>query len=475
MSAGVYFGDALTVVLAKHCTENPVAHALWRRGEQAQVQWDDGRYVITKPAVPWVTDTEVNYLDLCPTTEMVSFLPAKAECVVVGDGYTTRYDPWDHPKRQTGRIGRVVRKVLTPEGMAKCSGDDIEDFVTRVKAELALIKGTTVDLVSGPDIAHYYGLDGDQTTVGSCMQGQPEHWFDLYALNSKVKMLVAVRPDGMMVGRALVWETDNGGTVVDTVYGDGVARKMIEDEATRRGWGQPNTGMTVSLEHAIHDAYPYVDSFCNLSTGLKKLRVGWAAGYDRELRDTNGGGHYHECTQCGVEVDGDDAFWSDYSGPYCEYCWSEATCQHCNEYIGFRNGDFCESCLDRYVCTDCGEDTHAGTTNGYCDRCLPNHTCTGCEGVWHEDDLTDGVCASCADTLCDTCEEVKDDADEVIALRGTAQGVRYDWSAADYVPYTYTVTIVRCKSCEFSRLTDMVAALAAKEDAAQRADAIVYA
>lgn len=445
MADNMTLGTMFYGVVFAHCHQNPVANLFILRQRQPEYNCDtDGRYTIKTPAVPFLTDGEANYLELCPDTEMVSFLPASAM-----DGAVI--NPWEHPKRQKGRIGRVVRKVLTPEGLSRCTGDDIEDFVTRVKAELALIKGTKVDLVSGPEIARYYGLDSDETTVGSCMQGQPEDWFDLYSLNSKVKLLVAVRPDGVMTGRALVWDTDNHGTVMDSVYGDGVGKRLLDEEADRRGWGTPDTGMTVSLEHARLDAYPYVDSFRHLNTDKMKLRVGWAVGYDTVLDSQDGGGMGLLCTSCGAQCDEDNTYWSAYTGPYCEECWSERSCGDCGEYIGYGYGD-------------------------YCNGCLPDHTCRGCEEVMDHYSLTDGYCAACADLLCETCQEVKDSGDEVITMRRRETGHRYNFVTRRYDdPYTYIVTVSRCRDCEVSRLTDMVTALAAKADAQARADAIVYA
>lgn len=56
---------------------------------------------------------------------------------------------------------------------------------------------------------------------GSCMLDKPKHHFDLYNLNDNIKLLALLDNDtGKLKARAILWDTENHGIVMDKIYSD---------------------------------------------------------------------------------------------------------------------------------------------------------------------------------------------------------------------------------------------------------------
>ena len=168
-------------------------------------------------------------------------------------------------------------------------------------------------------------------------------FFGIYEENSgRCQLLVLVDSEEKTLGRALVWHTDQGLTVMDRVYGNDVTIEMFQREAVIRGWHRRryNTydyerwwidpegnelvlDLSVTLDVTEFDYYPYVDTFKFLDRAKFQLSNSISSGYDVCLDSTDGYvGDRHYCENCSDLIDDDNVWWAS-GDAYCEYCYDE--------------------------------------------------------------------------------------------------------------------------------------------------------
>lgn len=197
--------------------------------------------------------------------------------------------------RNSIKIGRLVRALLTVLG-EKPTDAQIEDFVNKFKASYDIMNDalSRFDVVSGRKIAYWYNCDhycddddGGGTLSNSCMKEVDSNYFEIYVKNpDKCRLVIMydtkgkVGEDGKykssrIVGRALLWNTDQGDTVMDRVYYtndsdvDLFKRFAFHNNwIVRRGgtsWdsatGVVSKSFSISLGEWKFDEFPYVDTF----------------------------------------------------------------------------------------------------------------------------------------------------------------------------------------------------------------------
>lgn len=416
----------------------------------------------------FTTDTDWGWADLGKEPGTIGVLPSGA--------FDETYDDdqrYGHKKYREGKPGKLLRQLMTPDGLAAITESDVEDLANRIKA------ATTVDetgfaLLRGEAIADAY--HERDTPIDSCMVGKPTEWFALYAENPEVCGLLIHRDGrGRIDGRALVWETDQG-TVMDRVYGSDAMHRAFANVATARGWMRgyyrdftrpgeakpisPHPDLTVRLANIRFAHYPYVDTFAYLDLDGSCLRNFWGR-YDHALHSQYGDPNLlARCADCGTTIaDEDDAYPGEDGRTYCDDCIGDHQCDWCNEWTG--DGSLCDPCREEHQCADCGsleEDLtmNANGDKGWCDRCLPNATCATCDAV--EGDLTDGWCDDCAAKVCPNCC-----AEAPLITIYQHQTYRtYDrdvlWS---HKRRAYCATRVTCRNCECDRLAGILDGLRA--------------
>lgn len=128
----------------------------------------------------------------------------------------------------------------------------------------------TFELVDGEALWHTY-RDGPQ----SCMKGKKSQSMLYWSNPDKVKIL-RIYDQGKFTGRALVWLTDQGETVMDRVYpGNGTLAYAARAYAKSQGWNYKTFDSvgedfaekkpyTVTLKHVTNRRLPYLDSFSRL-------------------------------------------------------------------------------------------------------------------------------------------------------------------------------------------------------------------
>jgi len=204
------------------------------------------------------------------------------------------------------KIGRLVRSILTTSKITFTS-KEIEDFVNSYKSTYDLIKNALLKfkLVKGSEIEYWYNRGnyegyGRSTLGNSCMSEADSSYFDIYSNNNNCSLLILFSNNGeivdgeyksdKIVGRALVWNTDQGDTFIDRIYtNDDSDVDLFKKYAEDKGWWykstqNSNTGFnasngktskeakySVSLEKTRFEHYPYLDSFPYINFDEKKI------------------------------------------------------------------------------------------------------------------------------------------------------------------------------------------------------------
>lgn len=192
-------------------------------------------------------------------------------------------DRWisDDKYRCTIKYGKALRKILQQQSIT-FDDQTIESLVNKLRS--AYVFNGKIDIVEGEEIRkwyHYRNYSGSNTdTLGnSCMRHQScQDYFDIYTKNKdKVRMIIATDDDNKLIGRAILWNTDNIGLFCDRIYGNLVTIEAIKKYAKSIGayvkkHQSYNDSSVVSTIGEIFDAeiqvtlkggfeqYPYMDT-----------------------------------------------------------------------------------------------------------------------------------------------------------------------------------------------------------------------
>lgn len=291
------------------------------------------------------------------TQEMTYTLPNK-------DTVMTENNRWEKKGRQSGKYGKILRKVLVEQvPKFKINDSELEQLVNHLKA---CADNGEFQIVSGEDIQYWYdgdryADDEDTGTLGSsCMRHNPSY-MELYANNPDVCQMVILVKDDLLYGRALLWQ----GKWMDRIYGSDSIITAFKAYAKKKGfhsksaqnsdnfdrWINPETGeeyyenITISLDTDC-EYYPYADTFffIDLDGGMI---ANSEIGHGAQLRSTDG--DLYDDERVYDEYDGryirsDDAVYMDYMEYFTHadntrYC--EITCEHYLEEdtVALSNGD----------------------------------------------------------------------------------------------------------------------------------------
>jgi len=196
---------------------------------------------------------------------------------------------WSFKGRVHAKPAAAIKKILKD-----VSEKDLDIFTSLYKAATAH-KDFIFDIVNGKDIKKYYhvntykkGENISGTLTNSCMKHEHcQHLFDLYIQNTEVcQMLIMLDNDGMLLGRALLWnavdvETGIEKKVMDRIYcvNDSTNVHYFKEWADDNGYiarrSQKWTDclyfesygksfkckLSVKINPQIFTKYPYVDTF----------------------------------------------------------------------------------------------------------------------------------------------------------------------------------------------------------------------
>ena len=211
------------------------------------------------------------------------------------------------------KIGRLVRSIMTKNSIEFVE-KDIEDFVNQYKSsfDVSINAMANFKIVTGKEISYWYNeknYESQGSTLGnSCMKDVPPSYFDLYTKNSNCSLLILYSnqfrnfkfvkdSEGVpkfeskkICGRALVWKTDEGDTVMDRIYTNRDSDiSLFKKFAQERGWiyktsqdsyyhSQLTDGKTfftkkysISLDEVEFEKYPYLDTMQFIYKWDKKI------------------------------------------------------------------------------------------------------------------------------------------------------------------------------------------------------------
>ena len=132
----------------------------------------------------------------------------------------------------------------------------------------------------------YHGSDIGSLDTSCMRHGSCSSYMSFYEKNG-VKLAVMKDDNDLLIGRALIWETDKG-TVMDRIYGNDITISKFIQYAVNNNWWHKEyqasssgmfklgdkyeDGFTVKLKDTgSYDYYPYCDSFKYLDTSKKTL------------------------------------------------------------------------------------------------------------------------------------------------------------------------------------------------------------
>lgn len=288
---------------------------------------------------------EVRALSVRKDVFEIAFTPKGKELVYSNEQTRT----WSRENRQTGKPGRIIRKVLVKDYKER----DVELFSNQLKAELMDLGEFMI--VSGDDICKWYDQDNYYKIAGtlgnSCMKySSCQCFFEVY--KDLAKMLICVK-DGLLLGRAILWDID-GQRYMDRVY---VCMDYLEEQFYQYAmdnkwtirennsllydendqyWLEASDGyknakvLDITLQCKYkYDRFPYMDSFRYFDPETLTLYCKFPSFTTIWLSSTEG--FYEEA--------------------------SEYTCPRCGETVRVYDEDdhpwYWSELLEEYICPDC--------------------------------------------------------------------------------------------------------------------------
>lgn len=265
-------------------------------------------------AAPAEDDSALDYLSVSSDDpQRISYLtPVRAAAIEATAEDSAAL--WTSSKRYHGRPAVVASRILGGAASLK----DLEVFSNVYKAAAGIVK-FDFKVVSGEAIRHWYHegtyVKGCGGSLGqSCMKHPVcQGFLDLYVDNDDaISMLVMVDKNGMLLGRALLWDFDladgSRARVMDRIYtakDDDLPYhfKMWAQEngymhKSAQKWnnsldfienGQPvRKRLSLRLKSHRYDAYPYMDTFKFLNGRNGELSNHLAAGVTKTLSSADG-------------------------------------------------------------------------------------------------------------------------------------------------------------------------------------------
>ena len=170
-------------------------------------------------------------------------------------------------RRKRGRVTVFLRYVVKEYGIS-FTPQQIERLAYLIGEMLPKRDAFAFEIVNGEEL---YDCYQDDDGPASCMRG--ETYVQMYADNPDVCEMVIIKRDGEYFGRALLWHTDQGKTVLDRIYpNSGIHVELLKQYAIEQGWDylqnqsydEPlvsRATYSVTIRKNSNGEYPYMDTF----------------------------------------------------------------------------------------------------------------------------------------------------------------------------------------------------------------------
>ncbi len=274
-----------------------------------------------------LTTKDINYITN-RKEGLISYLPSNRPHIMNED-YT-----WSRQGRESGRAGRVIRKLFDSRFISRYLTDkDFEDFTNLYRSEFN-DQGLQFILHDCDAIGNVYNMDRYEnggTLDNSCMNGDGDY-MEMYESNRSMQILALVNDRGELCGRALVWHNVivNGNpsrtiTFMDRVYvSDDFMFEMFVRYAIDKKWyykvNYKNGGniqqffnpdgekedlkLMVNLDTEF-DSYPYIDTLCYGGDGFLSNDPSDTMYTYQNTGGSRDGGYWDDINDCSIS-DSDD-------------------------------------------------------------------------------------------------------------------------------------------------------------------------
>lgn len=173
-------------------------------------------------------------------------------------------------RRRSNTFGSFLRNVAPEHGLTLTDIREVDKLLTLGFADLYNYE---FEIVSGNDIIEAYDNGPESCMAGASFNGIS--FLQWYADNPDRIRLLKILRNGEYIGRALIWKTDCGATVLDRIYpsdqGPHIAAAICY--ADDQGWDyrtNHHCADAITAHRKIyqctlpanrHNLYPYIDSF----------------------------------------------------------------------------------------------------------------------------------------------------------------------------------------------------------------------
>lgn len=332
-----------------------------------------------------INEEEINYITF-RNNGMISYMPKGKEQLINDDG------TWKKEGRQEGKPAKVIRKLFTDKAVKLFKESGLDCFNNIYKSyfntELEL---TSLDRLSIKEVYKMDRRDGGGSLNSSCMNGDSEY-LDIYENCESLRILILKDKDGLLCGRALVWNIGEL-TLMDRVYvsddymfqmffdyaqKNNMIRKYQQSWYNKSNWLKPNGEKFKEYFKIYTDTdwskYPYIDTFSYGDNGFLTNESGFTYEYNETNGGRQGGEDEHEGEVCdeidGNYIDKDDSVMIEagrYEGYITHYSNTVTTVDgvvywvDSNEIVRLYNDDIVEiddaTCCDKtgnwYLSDDC--------------------------------------------------------------------------------------------------------------------------
>lgn len=165
-------------------------------------------------------------------------------------------------------------------------------FISMVKDNKS-DENSKIEEVKGGDIRFWYNKNNYQSKMGklgnSCMSASDPDFFDIYAMNENISLLILKNNSDKLIGRALLWHLDDGKKFMDRIYtANDYDDNLFIDYAVKNGIIYRNTSsenikyfnsyeeishpkLEITLKYSKFRYYPYIDTLCYLTDDRKLI------------------------------------------------------------------------------------------------------------------------------------------------------------------------------------------------------------
>jgi len=222
-----------------------------------------------------ITNEEINYITFRGDGS-ISFLPFNKPHKINEDT-----ECWLRDGRQSGKPGKIIRKLFTKRIQKYLKEEDFECFSNLYKANYN-DKGYQFKILSNNEIPNVYDMElsaGEGSLNGSCMNNDSSY-LDIYKYCDSVSILILKNEEDLLCGRALIWKIDDI-TLMDRIYvtQDFMYDKFLNYSKENNYWRKKDyksydnktifinsKGEQVIKHFTIktdcsHSEYPYIDTF----------------------------------------------------------------------------------------------------------------------------------------------------------------------------------------------------------------------